>query len=109
MNRRSAMAIAAGVVAALLLGMAGMSVGLTATDPSRSADPIVRTITETVTVRRTPESNVVPAAPVLSAPASPAGSGSDDAFEDGHGDDREDEGEHDEGWEHEEEGEHEDD
>ncbi|HEX6231004.1 MAG TPA: hypothetical protein VF029_04780 [Actinomycetota bacterium] len=104
MNRRSAIAMAAGVVAALLAGVAAVSLGLSSPDTAQAGsgrtEPIVRTVRDTVTVHERAEADgsgtvrVIAAAP---QPASPAGTSDDDAHEehdDGYEDDEryEDEG-----------------
>lgn len=94
MNKRSAMAMAAGVVAALLAGVAAVSIGLSSpttaqADPDR-AEPIVRTVRDTVTVHQEAEGDPSGVVRVVSAPAQPlAGSFDDDALE-GHEDDWDD-------------------
>ncbi len=96
MNKRSAMTIAAGLVAALLAGVAAfsLSLGSSATPASASSKahrkPIVRTIERTVTVERKAKGGASGAQVVtLQAPSSTDSSfdgddgfeGDDDAFE----------------------------
>jgi len=84
-KKRSAMAMAAGLVAALLAGSAALSVGLTAPNTAQAGsgepEPIVRTIQETVTVHR--KANEAGAVSVIAAPATlPASStSSGDSFD----------------------------
>jgi hypothetical protein len=56
MKKRSAMAIAAGLVAALLTGAVGLSLGLSGTPTADATGervkPLVRTVHETVTIHR---------------------------------------------------------
>lgn len=120
MKKRSAMAIAAGLVVALLSGAVALSVGFS--DPAavatgERATPRVRTIERTVTIHKKakPESQPVVrtiAAPAASATATSAVSdddGWDDddgSFEDG---DRDDDHDEDEDHEDEDDGGHEDD
>ena len=55
MNKRSAMALAAGLVAALLAGAVALSLGVAGPQPASAGgkhDPRVRTIERTVTVHR---------------------------------------------------------
>ena len=92
MSKRSAMAMAAGLVAALLAGAAALSIGLSSPEtaqarPDRS-EPVVRTITETVTVHKKAKADRTGAVQVVSGPAvqqvsssAPASYADDDAYE----------------------------
>jgi hypothetical protein len=106
MNKRSAIAVALGLVAALVLGGVGFAMGMTGPAPSlasvRQPAPKVRTVHRTVTVHRSAASVpfVVGAAPAASAGMSGSSVGWDDEGGDDEGwDDHEGEG-HD-GSEHE--------
>lgn len=91
MNKRSAMAIAAGMVVALMVGAAAVSVGLggagtaSAGTAREAGKPVVRTVHRTVTVHKqangSPEARTV----VLGSAPAPASSSSisegDDQFE----------------------------
>lgn len=113
MKKRSAMAIAAGLVAALLTAAVAISLGLSGPDTADAsgerAQPRVRTVHRTVTVHREakpeePETVTIVTAS-SSSPTSPEGSSddyeddsaSDDGYEDeaeDHEDDGVSEGEH---------------
>jgi len=131
MTKRSAMLMAAGLVAALLVGATALSFGLSgggsAQAETTTPEPIVRTIHRTVTVEKDAKGTTAPVE-VVRVASDPTQSttvssddGSDDGsdgFEhedDGYEDDHEGEGSDDgsdhfqEGSEHSDEGEHEDD
>jgi hypothetical protein len=101
MNKRSAITVALGLVAALVIGGIGLTMGMTGPAPShasvRDPAPKVRTIHRTVTVHRPA---AAPAATVLgTAPAAFMGAGTP-GYEGGYEDEGyEDEGFEDEGFE----------
>lgn len=93
MKKRSAMAIAAGLVAALLTGAVALSLGLSGTETadakSEPVTPRVRTVHRTVTVHREAKAEEPRTVTVVTASSSsPASSeGSDDSLEDESSDD----------------------
>lgn len=110
MTKRSAILMAAGLVAALTVGAAALSFGLsgsgTAQAETKAPDPVVRTIHRTITVEKDakPAEQQVQVVRLASAPAPAAVSGSD-AMSEGENDDAyEHEGEDSDGAEHESEG-----
>jgi hypothetical protein len=106
MNKRSAIIVALGLVAALVVGAAGVTMGMTGPAASLASTPDpapkVRTIHRTVTVHR---QATAPAATVLgtvpAASVSAGTQGEDDGYEDdGYEDDGyEDDGYEDDGYE----------
>jgi len=110
MTKRSAIVMAAGLVAALMAGAMALSFGLsgsgTAQAEGKAPEPIVRTIHRTVTIEKDakPEEQQVQVVRVASAPASGDVSGSDDTYEDEGDDAYEHESESSEDGEHETEG-----
>jgi len=108
MTKRSAMVMAAGLVAALMAGAMALSFGLsgsgTAQAETKAPEPIVRTIHRTVTVEKDakPAEQQVQVVQVASAPTSSDVSGSDDAYQGESDDAYEDES--DDAYEHESEG-----
>lgn len=88
MNKRSAITVALGLVAALVIGGVGLTMGMTGPAPSlasvRDPAPKVRTIHRTVTVHRPAASaaTVIATAPAPSVGAGAQGGYDDDGFED---------------------------
>jgi hypothetical protein len=86
MNKRSAMLVAAGLVAALLAGVAAvrMSVGggIPASAANEKVKPIVHTIERTITVHKKAKHSSQPALVVLPARGSASTSLSASSFED---------------------------
>jgi hypothetical protein len=83
MKKRSAMAIAAGLVAALLTGAVALSMGLSGTPTADATGervkPLVRTVHETVTVHREAKAEEPQTVTIVAASASsPASSESSD-------------------------------
>jgi len=103
MNKRSAMTIAAGLVAALLTGAVALSMGLTGAetaDAGGAPDPRIRTVHRTVTVHREAKAGepktvtIVTAgasSPVSSEEIEDEGFEDEDGFEDEHGEEPEEE------------------
>jgi hypothetical protein len=95
MNKRSAIIVALGLTAALVLGGVGFSMGATGPTPSlataRHPAPKVRTIHRTVTVHRQASAagTAVAAAPVTTVGATGGWEGGyeddDHGYDDGHG------------------------
>jgi hypothetical protein len=93
MNKRSAMAIAAGMVVALIVGATAVSIGLggpgtaAAGTERASGKPVVRTVHRTVTVHRPAKASPEARTVVISSAPAPASSSSisegDDQFEQG--------------------------
>jgi hypothetical protein len=93
MNKRSAMAIAAGLVVALMVGAAAVSIGLegpgtAAAGTARSAgNPVVRTTHRTVTVHRDPKGSPTARTVVIGSGSAPANTSTssegDDRYEQG--------------------------
>lgn len=113
MNKRSAMAMAAGLVAALLAGTAALSIGLSAPETAQArsdrSEPVVWTITETVKVHKKAKGDRTGTVQVVSAPAAqPVSSASDDVDEDAYEDDAYEDDDAYEGEEDDEDGDHED-
>ncbi len=105
MKKRSAMVMAAGLVLALLVGVAGLSVGLAGPDTagaSGTSDPIVRTEHETVTVHRDAKAEPAETVEVVRVAQTTPAAG--DVLDDGgHEDEDEEEDEdHDDGDDHDE-------
>ena len=100
MNKRSAMAIAAGLVAALLTGALALSLGMTGATPTAVAsakrEPQVRTTHRTVTVHR--QAKAAKPTTITIVPASSSGSAAA-SFSEGEGDEGGYEHESDEGGE----------
>lgn len=76
MNKKSAMAIAGGLVAAVLSAAGAISVGLgnrtaAQTPPPPAAKPIVKTIRRTITIHKKAKSSPAPSVVTL-APSAPA-------------------------------------
>jgi hypothetical protein len=93
MNKRSAMAIAAGLVAALLAGAISLAAGLSgggtasATGPPQRREPRVRTIERTITIHKKAKAADAPVVRTIAAPApaatqtQSAGLTDDDAYD----------------------------
>ncbi|HEX9122337.1 MAG TPA: hypothetical protein VF984_03110 [Actinomycetota bacterium] len=86
MNKKSAMAIAAGLVAAMLSGVAALSIGLgagsAAVAQSQSPKPIVRTVKHTVTVHKKAKAQGGGVVTIVRTPSSPAPTVSSDSYGD---------------------------
>jgi hypothetical protein len=112
MKKRSAMAIAAGLVAALLTGAVALSLGLSATDQADAAservEPRVRTVHRTVTVHREAKAEEPETVTIVTAGSSSPASGDDEAASDDRSegvDDGVEDEDRDDGTEHEDEAE----
>ena len=103
MTKRSAMLVAAGLVAALMVGAAALSFGLTGNGSAQAEttapDPIVRTVHRTVRVEKDakPAQQPVQVVQVASVPSTTSndvseGTFDDDAYEGDEDEDYEDEG-----------------
>jgi hypothetical protein len=102
MNKRSAIVVALGLVAALVIGGVGFTMGMTGPAASlasvRDPAPKVRTIHRTVTVHRPAQGSGAAVVGVTQAPTVVAGAVGDD--DDGYEDDGyEDDGYEDDGYE----------
>ncbi len=73
MNKKSAMAVAGGLVAALMSAVGAISVSVTGrapagAQPAHAAKPIVKTIRRTITIHRKPKHTAPPAVQIVTVP-----------------------------------------
>ena len=96
MNKRSAMAVAAGLVLAMIVAGVALATGITGPSsdagttvavPSEAQEPIVRTVTRTIEVHETGEPTISGQAPVIVRSSEDPGSAVSDDPQGTYGDD----------------------